>query len=321
MSPKSTLLLSLALALPLLCAAPSAHAQEATCPAPREAAAFQTRDVRENGLVGVYFSNGAQHGPALLVLGGSEGGINGARALGSAFAAQGYTVLALAYFGAPGLPDNMQEVPLEYFDTAIDWLARQPEVDPARMGIYGVSKGGEASLLIASRNPRLHAAAAGVPSNLVWQNINRQDFTPRSSWTASGHPLPFAPYDLSHGFTSIYALYNVTVEANTAPEAAQIAVENINGPVLLVSGRADTMWPSTHMSDQVIARLDAHHFRFPHTHIAFDNAGHAAGSPPQAHPNEQFPDRMVGGTDEGNLTARREGWQDVICFFDHALSH
>src|SRR5262245_36873236 len=62
-------------------------------------------------------------------------------------------------------------------------------------------------------------------------------------------------------------------------------------PALVISGRADTMRPSTRM-----ARLDANHFRFPHTHVAFDNAGHAAGSPPQAQTNPQFPDRMVGGT-------------------------
>ncbi|MFT3726275.1 MAG: acyl-CoA thioester hydrolase/BAAT C-terminal domain-containing protein [Terricaulis sp.] len=318
---KTLLSLSALVALPLLVSPPvRAEPQPTATCAPHTATAYQTRDVRENGLVGIYFSNGRQHGPALLVLGGSEGGIEGARAMGAAFAAQGYSVLALAYFGAEGLPANMQEVPLEYFDTAVDWLARQPEVDPARMGIYGVSKGGEASLLVASHNARLHAAAAGVPSNVVWQNINRQDFTPRSSWTLGGQPLAFAPYDLSHGFTSIFALYDGTLQHGAAPDT-QIPVERINGPVLLISGRADAIWPSTRMSDDVIARLDANHFRFAHTHLAFDNAGHAAGSPPLDHTNEQFPDRMVGGADEGNLTARREGWAALTCFFDRALAH
>lgn len=313
------ILLSVVAALPLLFNAPTAQAQEAACPALRAGVSFESRDVREGGLVGTFFTSAQARGPALLVLGGSEGGIGGSAALGRAFAAQGYTVLSLAYFGAEGLPANMQEVPLEYFDTAVEWLARQPQVDPERMGIYGVSKGGEASLLVGSRNPRLRAVAAGVPSHVVWQNINRQDFTPRSSWTANGAPLAYAPYDFSNGFTSIFALYNGTVERGAAAETA-IPVERINGPVLLISGRQDTMWPSSRMSDLVMERLDANNFAFPHTHLAYDDAGHAAGGPPLARTNEQFPDRMVGGTDAGNLTARREGWTQLICFFDRALA-
>ncbi len=313
-----TLLLSFAAALPLLLTAPTA-AQETQCPALRESVAYEHRDVRENGLVGTYFSSTTRPGPALLVLGGSEGGVGGSAALGRAFAAQGYTVLGLAYFRAEGLPAHMEEVPLEYFDAAVEWLASQPEVDPERLGVYGVSKGGEAALLVASRNDRLRAVAAGVPSNVVWQNINRTDFTPRSSWTAGGAPLEYAPYDFSNGFTSIFALYNGTIESG-APAAAEIPVERINGPVLLISGREDTIWPSSRMSDLVMARLDANDFAFFHTHLAFDDAGHAAGGPPLAQTNEQFPDRMVGGTDEGNLAARREGWTNLICFFDRAFA-
>ncbi len=317
MLSRRALILSLAVAIPLI--THDAMATEPTC-APRQAVAFESRDVAVDGLVGIYFHSSNTRGPALLVLGGSEGGINGARGLGSAFAAQGYNVLALAYFGADGLPANMQEVPLEYFDRAAEWLAAQPEVDGERVGIYGVSKGGEASLLVASHNPRFHAVAAGVPSNDAWQNLHRQDFTPRSSWTSGDQPLPYAPYDFSHGFTSIFALYNGTIENGSAPADAIIPVERINGPVLLLSGLEDTMWPSSRMSDLVIGRLDANNFAFPHTHLSFENAGHAVGSPPQAETNQQYPDRMVGGTDEGNLTARREAWAALICFFDQSLA-
>ena len=56
--------------------------------------------------------------------------------------------------------------------------------------------------------------------------------------------------------------------------AAEIPVERINGPVLLISGAASTAWPETAMSDKVIARLKANNFPFTYQHVRYENAGH-----------------------------------------------
>jgi dienelactone hydrolase len=58
--------------------------------------------------------------PALLVFGGSEGGLRPAVVLKAALlAAHGYPTLALAYWKAPGLPQNLSRIPLEYFRKAL----------------------------------------------------------------------------------------------------------------------------------------------------------------------------------------------------------
>ena len=64
--------------------------------------------------------------PALLVVGGSEGGTPVRRA--AWLASHGYVALALAYFHAPGLPDQLRDIPLEYFGHSLSWLAQRPEV-------------------------------------------------------------------------------------------------------------------------------------------------------------------------------------------------
>src|SRR5581483_4943151 len=51
--------------------------------------------------------------PAVLVLGGSEGGLPGFTS--RMLAAHGYPSLALAYFKEPGLPQTLDRIPLEYF--------------------------------------------------------------------------------------------------------------------------------------------------------------------------------------------------------------
>ncbi len=114
-------------------------------------------------LVGeLHLPAGAGRAPALLILGGSEGGHGPAFHFAAAFAKRGFASLGLAYFGDPGLPATLENVPLEYFAKAIDWLSAQPGVDPARIGVFGGSKGAEAALLIAARDRRITAVVAGL---------------------------------------------------------------------------------------------------------------------------------------------------------------
>ncbi len=83
--------------------------------------------VREQGLFGELFApQGAQRRPGLLLISGSDGGLDTMSQMAPAFAAQGYAVLALAYWRAPGLPETLENIPLEYFDRALAWLAARP---------------------------------------------------------------------------------------------------------------------------------------------------------------------------------------------------
>jgi hypothetical protein len=61
--------------------------------------------------------------PAVLVFGGSEGGLDD-QMFGAALASAGYPTLDIAYFGEPGLPSTLKDIPLEYFARALRWLAR-----------------------------------------------------------------------------------------------------------------------------------------------------------------------------------------------------
>ena len=78
-----------------------------------------TRRIDEDGLVGVLCTpTGVGAAPGVLVLGGSEGGLHERDA--QALAAEGFTALSLAYFGAPGLPPGLIDMDRdrEGFDAA-----------------------------------------------------------------------------------------------------------------------------------------------------------------------------------------------------------
>ena len=97
--------------------------------------------VRGRGLVGTLFTprQRVRH-PAMIVFGGSEGGKTVPELQAAYLASHGYTALALSYFGDEGVPSELSLIPLEYFGTAIDWLADQPSVNPNRIGVRGGSR-------------------------------------------------------------------------------------------------------------------------------------------------------------------------------------
>lgn len=167
--------------------------------------------------------------PAIVVIGGSEGGL-AVDGLAKLLASDGYPTLALAYFNEPGLPGAIQNIPLEYFTSAIAWLKKQPDVDPAQVNLLGISRGAEAALLVAADFPGVvHAVIAAAPTSVV----NPPEPGPRgAAWTLRGRQI--------HG---------VSVKEFGQPDppsdqTALIRVGNFSGRMMLICGTSDTVWPS-----------------------------------------------------------------------------
>jgi dienelactone hydrolase len=280
---------------------PAPVAQQAAAPAARAA----TVVVREDGLVADYFAPVAgsrASAGAVIVLGGSEGGLGGSRGLARHLADEGFAAIAVSYFGEAGQQAKLDQVPIEPVGRALAWLRARPEIH-GPIAVMGISKGAELALLIASREPQIQAVVVGVPSSVVWAGIDMAGGPVGSSWTANGQPLTYTHYDLSKGFTGIFNLYNDSLTA--APAEARIPVETIHGPVMMISGQADSLWPSSRMANEVEQRLKDHHFAYPVVNIVYPDAGHAAfGIPLPATAPGLERATSVGGTVPGLVAAR-----------------
>jgi uncharacterized protein len=88
-----------------------------------------------------------------------------------AFASNGFAALTLAYFGYPNLPEELVEIPIEYFGKTAAWMKAHPKVKAGRRGLVGGSKGGELTLLLASLNNDFQAVVAMTPAAHVWEAI------------------------------------------------------------------------------------------------------------------------------------------------------
>jgi dienelactone hydrolase len=272
--------------------------------------------------------------PVVMVLSGSGGGFDLDKA--AVLSRHGFATLALAYFGKPPLPTWLHRIPLEYFQAALTWLGAQPEIDSGRVGILGVSRGAELALLLGSTFPQLRAIVAYAPSSVAWAASGRDKSTGEiiPCWTWRGKPVPFAPLPL-RGFMwrsafPVVALKRPVVFRNLfraglrnreAVERAAIPVENIRGPILLISGGDDHLWPAAEMSEAIIARLRRNGSASAAEHLHFARAGHMLRYPHLPVTARDSRNRHLrgarfsfGGTPAADAEAQTQAWRRAIAF-------
>lgn len=264
------------------------------------ALSVRSLSLRQSGLVGRFvYPTGAKRRPAIVVLGGSEGGVPGALA-SNPLAAHDYAVLTLGYFKLPGLPQQLLRIPLEYFERAFQWLRRQPQVDPSHIVVMGTSYGSEAALLSGAYFPRLvNAVVAMVPGDAATCSFPG---CLGPAWTFHGRAVPF------------------TVQfSNPQPSDnpnAVIPVQRIRGPVFLACGTKDAVWPSCAYSRAIMSHLHHADDRFSHILYAYPGAGHYVASFLPYEPAVNTPNYVgIGG---GSLQADQQGraldWPRLLDF-------
>jgi dienelactone hydrolase len=222
----------------------------------------------------------AQPKPLLVAFGGAEGRNLWASQRWESerqkFLDEGYALLAVAYFGLPGLPEKLDRIALEGVRAAIEEAASHPLVDGRCVALMGASKGGELALLLASRYPDIDAVAAIVPGHAVFVAIT--DAMNTSSFSQEGEPLPFVPLPWKATLPLITGdkrkAFDLMTADTAAVERALIPVEKINGPVFFLSATQDEFWDSKGMSDAMMARLKAANFPHAMAHVAIEG-GHA----------------------------------------------
>lgn len=279
--------------------------------------------ISENGLLANYFpAAGAGRKPAILLLGGSEGGL--ARDLlrqAELLQRQGYNVLHLSYHNAPGKPATLTNVPLEEFQRGLDWLKARPEVDPAAIGIIGYSKGAEAALLTATRYPGLKAVALGMPSSVAWDGLDTPSILLglHSSWSEGGKPVTSLGYGFYDSNRRLYGVFEDGLKGLNEHQDTIIPVEQVKAKVLLVCGEKDELWPSCPMAEQIVARAAAR--GGPVTELLrYPAAGHGVmGAPGPASDPDIVKFAQLGGTPDANAAARADSWAKIMAYLQDTL--
>jgi hypothetical protein len=297
--------------------------------------------VRDGRIRGALFKpNGAVNAPGVVVIGGSDGG-NLYTFVAAMLAAHGMAVLSLAYFGDDDLPKELIEIPVEYFAEAVRWLRERPEVGVSRVGLLGFSRGAEAALLTGASFPDVAAVVALIPGSLTGGG-NGVDFSAmsRSAWTLSGTPTPLLPppgdpVSMKEVQDAIAAGRPVVVApgilrtlelAGRRIDEVAIRVERTGGPILMMSGEDDQLWPGTRFAEIAEQRLRAAAFPYPFEHHRYAGAGHFGCLPPNLPTTSNWARHPMvpislayGGTARGNAAASADLWPRIVKFLHQHL--
>jgi dienelactone hydrolase len=237
--------------------------------------------------------------PPVLEFGGSEGGLSG-QLLGAALASAGYPTLDIAYFGEPGLPSRLKDIPLEYFAQALRWLARQPGVLANEIYVSAVSRGSEGALLLGAYYPALvHGVIASSPNDSA---LCSYPGCTGPAWTLHGKPLPYTK--------------QFDNPDPTDNPAAVIPVQKIYGPVLLDCGTDDQTWTSCTFAQAIQRHLTAVSDRYAHVLYRYVGAGHFVGGLIPYEPTSYGYTNLngLGDTLLANTDADARLWPEVLSF-------
>jgi dienelactone hydrolase len=304
---------------------------------------IQRQHIATDAFVGTLFvPDNQEQAPGVIVLPGSDGGIP--KAIAQRIASYGYTTLALGYFGVKGLPHYLENIHLEYFQKAIEYLRSLPQVKKDSVALVGYSRGGELALSLGAFFPKMiNGVIAFVPCSVVcggFPHINRP------TWLLNNRPIvPFLNGLMSRDETLTEAedlllackKGVIPYHSNTAEDpyevvdlflarherqkpiaAATIPVENLDCPLLIISGEQDKIWPSALYAKLIMDRLTQKGSKIARKSLVYPHAGHGIIAPYEGsiyHRVGKFW-CTLGGTPDGNKQANESAWQEVVQFLD-----
>lgn len=275
--------------------------------------------INEKGFQANYFAQeNIKNKTTVILIGGGQWGDYWAQQ----FAHKEIVGLSISYVGREGLPKLPEEIELEYFEGAINWLREQPEVDPNKIVVMGASRNAELALIIAATFPEsISGVIAYAPSAVSWSNTvlpyNSDELKP--SWKYRGLDVPYIPMDKikENDFNEkgMMEYWKKGLEKTDFVDKASIKVEKINGPILIFSGKEDKVWPSSLMADMIENRLGAFGFKHSFQNVKYELAGHSISSNPDDKSSYRIGRIKIdgkdyeyefGGNDEGVYKAKQD---------------
>ncbi len=296
-------------------------------------AGVQRIEVTEDGLVGtVFVPSGSGPFPTIIVMNGSGGGINELRA--AQYASRGIQAFALGYFRVPGRSEYISHTPIEYLEAGIDYATRALNPLGGKPFVSGQSRGGELTLLLASRFPeKIAGIVAFVPGAFTFGAQGAADPAEGwsgATWTWRGEPLEHLWHENSGVDWQPWGgelpedpdqdIYIDGLHDRELARASLIPIERFAGPVACVSGLDDRAWPSSMASRMVMRTLERSGHQAERLHLDYEAAGHGIAVPflPSTnievkHPVSGAP-YSNGGTPLGNARASENSFEEVCAF-------
>ena len=226
---------------------------------------------------GVLYPVNGKKEKIMIVISGSEGGLEHSGKVAEYLAEHGIPAFALALFKTRHTGKSLDRIPVERVGRTIAWLKKQGY---QKFGIEGVSKGTEYAMAAAIQYHELSCVILKTPSWYYSEGLEQKQPSGHSCWTLDGREIEYTPYKIRH-FHMIKMLWETKefniLPVNTGKEivaSSIIQIEKIHAPILIFSTKADTVWPSYESGLKLCERLQKAQYPYPYKHVSFEHMSH-----------------------------------------------
>ncbi|XP_074471899.1 acyl-coenzyme A thioesterase 1 [Sebastes fasciatus] len=237
----------------------------------------------------------------------------------SLLANKGFVVLALAYMGYEDLPKGPKKLDLEYFEEAVTYLRKHPEVKGPGIGILSLSHSGGLALAMSS-------FLSGISATVCINACNANTVIPLHYKDLVIPPLPPVIENVKFtdsGLVDIRdALPDPSLEKN---RSSLIPIERASCHFLFAVSEDDHNWNSAFFAKQAAATL-RNNGKESFMVVSYPKAGHFLEVPHMPYCPSGFhgavgTNVLFGGEPKAHAEAQLDLWERVQEFFKRHLNN
>lgn len=250
--------------------------------------------MKEHGFVGHLASPDGGSDKAVIVIMGGEQSILPGIKFAERFADHGITGLAVSLFGAQGLPESPDRIPLDMFVPAFRYLRENKDIE--HISVYGQSMGSIFAMLCARYIGGFEKLIMVSPTHMPFEGTaaDKKHMTGHSVVTLHGEELPFVTADFSgigavsyyrhhavpYKVTGMWAAYYKAYCDKEAVKKAELEIEKCDADILLIAGAMDECWYAEYSVKKLDQRLKAKNFGRQVKTIIYPHGSHLNGLMP-----------------------------------------
>ncbi len=249
---------------------------------------------KEHGFVGHLAEPDSGSEKAVIIIMGGEQSILPGIKFAERFADYGITGLSVSLFGAEGLPDSPNQVPVDMFIPAVQYLRDVKKID--HISVYGQSMGSIFAVLAAQYIGGFENLIMVSPTHVPFEGTlkDKKTMTGISVATWKGKDIPCVCADFSKvkagkyqnhpdakcRVTGMWVAYHDAYKDVKRANEARLAVEKSGARVLLIAGDEDEAWPAEFSVREIESNLKAVNYDKDVKVIVYPHGSHLNGLMP-----------------------------------------
>jgi dienelactone hydrolase len=193
------------------------------------------------------------------------------------FAELGFLALSVSLFRAEGLPDGVEEIPLDMFANAVNYIKKVKGVK--HIYAYGASIGSLAVAVAAIHMHEIEKLILVSPSHAIFRGTpDKKHMSNHSAFYWRGEELPYVNLNLEH--KKMWQAYHDAYMEKEVEDKAALPVEQMKADVLFVASEDDESWPAAYSVRYMEKRLKDNNYTYKYKSLIYKNASHLLGITP-----------------------------------------